>query len=552
VLAALGILGLYALIKFAPIGFVPCEVSAANECAPDDRVTRLASKDALLYAHLTLDRDSHQYELISDLADEFPDFELFAQQLSARLPTPSGSPIDLDRDVLPWAEGDLGIEILPGPKPAKNKMKKKKKPKGGKGGKPAAAKPAPTEAAFLVGVGDRDGAQEFVGRIAPRGKPKRSRQGGFAVRTWKGGFAAAYVDDQLVVGDERAVRASIRVASGRPGLDQSGAAEARDALPEVRFAEVVLSRAGVRRLLPPKAAGASQLDTFVDYGATTGFAASATARDDGVEVDLVSELDPKLLKKSPTVFAKLPRFEPALAADAGESTLAYIGVGELGPSVGELIRSAGGSGLTKSLRSLSKGLQKEAKVNPLRDLLPALRGEAALVAEPTGAVPFASLIVDDVDEDAARQALAKLQGPVLRALKGSTPGEIRRFEEQEIDGVSVSSVRVSGTVELTYAVFDGKLVVSTDPEGVAQVREEGEGLADSTTYLRATDELSDEVSALVFLNLDELLGLAEQAGLAEDPTYASLSDDLDKIESLALAVSGTDNELRSELFVARD
>jgi hypothetical protein len=60
------------------------------------------------------------------------------------------------------------------------------------------------------------------------------------------------------------------------------------------------------------------------------------------------------------------------------------------------------------------------------------------------------------------------------------------------------------------------------------------------------------VSALVFLNLDELLGLAEQAGLAEDPTYASLSDDLDKIESLALAVSGDKDELRSELFLATD
>jgi hypothetical protein len=434
------------------------------------------------------------------------------------------------------------------------RKKGKKGKKGKTGGKAAPAKPPRNQAAFLIGVADRDGAEEFISRVAPRGKPDESSQSGSRLRVWKGGFAAAYVDDdQLVAGDEPAVRASLQVASGgEPGLEESGAAAARDALPEVRFAELVLSRAGVRSLLPAKASGASQLDTFVDYGATTGFAAAATARDDGVELNLVSELDRNLLKKSPTVFADLPQFEPELDSEAGESTIAYVGLGEIGPTATDLIGGAGANGLVRQLRKLAKSLKKEAKVNPLRDLLPALRGEAALVAEPTGNVPFASLIFDDVDEDAAREALAKLQEPVLRALKGSTPGRIGRFEEQEIDGDSVRSLQISGTVELSYAVFDGKLVVSTDPEGIAQVREGGDGLAGSSAYLRGTDLLPDEVSALVFLNLDELLGLAEQAGLAEDPTYASLRDDLDKIESLALAVSGGNDELRSELFLATD
>jgi len=548
VVAVLATLGLYALIKFAPLGFPPCEPSAANECAPGDEVTSLASKDALLYAHLTLDRDSHQYELVSDFAEEFPDLQLFAAQLSARLPTPSGSPIEIDQDVLPWAEGDLAVEVLPAP-PRSQRAKQKDE----KGEKETKAATPTTTTAFLIGVGDRDGAEEFIARIAPRGKARQIEQGEVGLRAWKGGFAAAYADDQLIVGDEPAVRASLRVANGAaPGLEDSPAAASRDALPEARFAEIVLSRAGVKRLLSPNAAGASQLDTFVDYGATTGFAASASAGDEGIELDLVSDLDPKLLKQSPTVFANLPQFEPGLVSEAGESTLAYVGVGDLGPTLSELVGGAGGGDLARSLRALSKGLQKEAKVNPLRDLLPALRGEAALVAEPTDAVPFASLIVDGVDEDAAAESLAKLQGPVLKALKGSTPGQIRRFEEREIDGVATRSVPVSGTVELAYAVFDGKLVVSTDPEGIAQVRQEGGGLADSMAFERATDDLPEVVSALVFLNLDELLGLAEQAGLAEDPTYASLSDDLDKIESLALAVSATDNELRSELFVAID
>jgi hypothetical protein len=78
------------------------------------------------------------------------------------------------------------------------------------------------------------------------------------------------------------------------------------------------------------------------------------------------------------------------------------------------------------------------------------------------------------------------------------------------------------------------------------------GLGGSSSFEAATDRLPDEVSALVFLNLDELLGLAEQAGLAEDPLYASLSDDLAKVRSLGLAVNAGDDQLKSELFLATD
>jgi hypothetical protein len=82
------------------------------------------------------------------------------------------------------------------------------------------------------------------------------------------------------------------------------------------------------------------------------------------------------------------------------------------------------------------------------------------------------------------------------------------------------------------------------------VRDSGGNLAGSGTWSSAIDHLPESVSALVFLNLDEVLGLAQRAGLAEDPLYASLSEDISHIESLGLAVRGSDAELRSELFLA--
>jgi hypothetical protein len=188
-------------------------------------------------------------------------------------------------------------------------------------------------------------------------------------------------------------------------------------------------------------------------------------------------------------------------------------------------------------------------VDPLKDLLPALGGQAALVAEPTSGVPYASLIVDDVDEKKAGDALASLQQPLLRSL-GARGQQVPSFQSREIDGVAVHSVQISSAVDLSYALFDGKLVISTQPQGIAQVRSSGDGLASTGAYQSATHRLPDRVSALVFLNLDEVLGLAQQAGLAEDPLFASLSQDISRVQSLGLAVRGSDEELRSELFLA--
>jgi hypothetical protein len=126
------------------------------------------------------------------------------------------------------------------------------------------------------------------------------------------------------------------------------------------------------------------------------------------------------------------------------------------------------------------------------------------------------------------------------------------FQSREIDDVTVHSVQISPDVDLSYAIFDGKLVISTRPEGIAQVRSSGDTLADSTDYQRAVDRLPDRISALVFVNLDEVFGLAQRAGLAENPLYASLGEDISHVQSLGLAVRGSEDELRSELFLAID
>ena len=61
--AVAGILVLYLIIKFLPVPGVPCQISAAKECAPSNDTIAYVPRDAVLYAHLTVNSDSHQWEL---------------------------------------------------------------------------------------------------------------------------------------------------------------------------------------------------------------------------------------------------------------------------------------------------------------------------------------------------------------------------------------------------------------------------------------------------------------------------------------------------------
>ena len=525
--AVAGIVVLYLVLKFLPVPGVPCEVSAARECAPANDTIAYVPRDAVLYAHLTVNGDSHQWDREQDLAKQLPSFTALLQSDTRALSGRAGSAVDLSRDVLPWVKDDIALLGVPGPRGS-------------------------TPEAYIAGVGDDAEANRFLNGLAPSGQPTLSTVGDASLSVYAGGFATARSGGQALFGSEAAVRAALAAKAGQlPRLEGSDQDSARDQLPDVRFAEVYLSRAGVQRLLPPDATGASQLDTFVDYGATSGMAAGARARDDGVQINLVSDRDPRLEQRSPTVFASLPQFEPGLADEAGPRALGYIGVGELGPAINKALETAGqgAQGLAGSLRALAQNLQREAGVDPLKDLLPALGGQAALVAEPTAAAPYATLIVDDVDEGKATDALASLQAPLLRSLSAGQ-AQIPSFQSRDIDGIQVRSVQISPSIDLSYAVFDGKLVISTQPQGISQVRSSGDDLAGTSAFQDATDRLPDRVSALVFLNLNEVLGLAQRAGLAENPLYASLSEDISRVGSLGLAVNGSEDELQSELFLA--
>jgi hypothetical protein len=522
---------LYAVVKFIPVPGIPCSISAAKECAPSDHTLAMVPADALLYGHLTLDGDTAQFDRLDGLLGRFSP-ERSAQLGSALLTVPAAAPgvqLSFAADIRPWARDDAAVVTLPG-----------------QGGA--------SSSAVIFGVADRKGAEALVNKVAPG--PARAAKPGQKIEIRAGGFADAFDGDFLVLGDAAAVRAIL--AAGEPKAktlaDDPTAGQVRGELSSNRFADLYVSGAGARQLLATSATTATtQLETFVDYGATRGFAIGAVAKDDGIELQLFSALDPALQKAHPSLFTSLPHYIPRLTRDVGGRAIGYIGIGEAGKSLGALLQRAGGAqpGLGASLKAFLASLRQQAKVDPSRDLLPALAGEAALVAEPTDGLPFASLIVDGVDEAKARSALAQLQEPLVRSLAAPGGQPLAGFQSVTLaGGLQASSLRVSPAVNLTYAVFDRKLVISTQPAGVEQVAGGGgQRLADAPSFRQATAALPNELSALVFFNLDQLLDLAEGLGRIEDPLYASFRDDIRKLHAIAVGVDAGAHDLSSRLFV---
>jgi hypothetical protein len=128
------------------------------------------------------------------------------------------------------------------------------------------------------------------------------------------------------------------------------------------------------------------------------------------------------------------------------------------------------------------------------------------------------------------------------------------FSEHKVAGVATHSLRLSPTVDLTYAIVDSILVIATDPNGVRAVSTGKPGLDHADLFRQATAGLPGEASVIGYLNLAGLVALGEQAGLASDPAYATFAPEIQRLDALGLAVQSSSSELSTDarLIISSD
>ncbi len=520
--AVIGLIVLWLLIVPA----LPCGAPGGDRCPPGDDLAALVPADALAYVHATIDPESEQYVEAVAATGAVP---LFTDQVVARavalIPGPDGRPPNFERDLRPWVGGEVALALLAG------------------AGRFA-------ERVELLEIADAEGASAYAGAIQP-GPTETETYEGVEISVGDGGLATAEIEGFLAIGSAEGLRAIADAAAGDDSLaDDEAATATREQLPEQRFADAYVSAAGATELIGPARGALGSLTPLIAPGSTTGAAASLSAGDAALALAVRSPLDPALAESEPGFFAAFPPFEPGLATRLGAGTLAYLGFDDPATTVGALLEQADAQapGLVAGFDDLVERLRRRDQVDLETEALGSVGGEAALAveADPRQGLPYLEFVADEVDEPRARRALASLQGPIAEAVARGDAIAAPGFEATEIEGVAARSVEVSPTVDLTYAIFEGLAVVASSPAAVSVIAGDGERLADSELYQRATAGLGDQVSALGFLDLGGLVGLGERAGLADDPLYATFAGDLRSLDALGVAVTDDGTELATD------
>ena len=513
-------LALYAIYRFVPVPGLPCEVSPAKTCVPTDHAIALVPIDAEAYLHIDLDPDSSQFSTARDMVSKLPHSGEIEQGIFGALGL--GPRLDLRSDVAPWIGDEAAFAELGGGTP---------------------------QPLVLLAVDDHQGAERFLAKLGP-GKPHLVKNGNVPFLAYRNGLAYADLHGFLELGPAAAVRAAIDTGRGRSKAlsDSEQASAVRDSLPDQRLADAYFSAQGTKQLLAGSGGLASQLDTFVDFGASDGIAAALVAHDNGLELQLDSALAHTKGKANPTFFQAFPDFHPSLAGEFSPDTLLYLEIADPADTVRALLHQAKAAapGVVGAYNRFQRQV-RSAGVDIQKSLLPVLGGETAIGAASGRARPYLTAVFKDVDEDRAREEMAKLQGPLVAALAPAQTGQALTFRAKRLGDTVVRSVRISPTLNFAYAIFDGKLVVSTNPAGVLQAVQGDADLGGSDTFKAATSHASGGVSALVFFNLEGLVRRAEPLGLGQ--IVGGFGADVAKLKALGLTVRNDGDDLKTTLFL---
>ncbi len=528
---AVGVLGALLVIAFVAVPALPCQFPGGDVCPPSDDAIHLVPDDALAYVHVNVNPDTEQYKEARDVAARVPALagQVTDRLLLARVPGPNRSPPDFQRDIAPWFGGQAALAVVPA------------------GGKAA-------EEVQLLQVSDEAAASKYADSVAA-GTPKTSDYRNVPVSVDRRGLATAIVGGFLAIGRDSGVRAVIDAQSGASGTgslaDDPKATAARDALPAERLADAYLSPDGIAKLVGNPRGPLATLDAAVDPTASDGVAMALVADDQGINVDIRSELNEARAKAQPGFFAAFRQFEPTLTGSLPAGSLAYAGIADPGHALVSLLAQASANqpGLAAGVAALVQRVKQLGKVDLETELFPSLGDEAAFALQPAasgGGIPYLEFLSSAIDAQRADRALASLQGPIADALNAST-GQPPNFSESKVNGVTAHSMQVSPTVNLTYAIADTVLLIATDPAAVKQLAGDQPSLSGDETFMEATDGLPSSVSLLAYFNLGGLITLGEQAGLAQDPAYEAFAPEIRRLQALGLSVQASPTQLATDV-----
>jgi hypothetical protein len=175
--------------------------------------------------------------------------------------------------------------------------------------------------------------------------------------------------------------------------------------------------------------------------------------------------------------------------------------------------------------------EAEIGVSLDEDVLPLFSAESALYLRPGFPIPEATIVTQVDDEQAALTVIDKLAHEVSEYYGTA------ELQSVDIDGVQAKELAVNPLFSLFYAAFDGKLVITTSRQGIADLKADGDRLADDESFKDATEAagMPSETTGFVYVDLDQALptvfGLM---GFGGEAPPDSLQRNVEPLQSLVL------------------
>src|SRR5207244_12540139 len=108
---------------------------------------------------------------------------------------------------------------------------------------------------------------------------------------------------------------------------------------------------------------------------------------------------------------------------------------------------------------------------------------------------------------------------------------------------------ISPGLELTYANIGGRAVVATSPGGLLRVKAARSHIEDNPLFAPGMRQDLKLVTSVLFLDLEQLLALGEQAGLGDAPGFQALRSELAPIKAVS-AITRLEGESKTaDIFI---
>ena len=436
--------------------------------------------DAAFYLVADTDFEGDQWDAVQELATRFPGGEDLLGRIVEEIESESGEEIDFEEDVDPALGPEVALVVL--------------------------APESGSDEEETVVVLTQPDDEEALQRLIEKGdEPAVSR----AIGDWH-----AISEDDAVLDRYEAALEGGRLA------DSERFEDAMDGLEE----DVLVSFYGDLQLAQEAADSRAEGQTnpfgsFFPGGEAPVIGGTGRAEEDGARLDgqlvYADDLEETPLSVEP-YDAELPEQVPG-------DVLAYLSFNDLERAI-----SAYRDAIAETDPDVERGLgmaEGFLGVSLEEDIAPLFAGEGAVYVRRGALIPEVTLLTQVEDEE---QAVGTLDDVVAGI--GTFVG-VGEPERRDIDGVEVREVPISGPVSLSYAAFDGLLVVTTSADGIADLRAEDDRLADDEAFEEALDRagVPGETSGFAYVDLEEtlplLFGFAE-AGLGETTDVRQYTDPL--------------------------